>query len=439
MTTAQGQITKPSKATSKKLLGSTGCMQTISEFLTVHKFIAMNLVNRQFYDRIIPEVMTQRKLYPNIDPQMHLFIYNQQLWGVKVASKSTTLEIDFEDDKWFHDNQHEFDEKGHQWPEMLIDFKEIGQDETDPQLKIGQKEDVLIQYCFQVRKDKFLIFPLTDTVNVTRGLFIELGDKHKKEKMQVTKTSPAPRELIRPGVCPQKTKGLITDMLFAGGNEEKRCHSYNIEKDVWTEAGVLPNLHTVTEQIMLQYNEKQTITLFVQINFENNCFQMNSAVNKENVRLQASSEEWKWLCKLDLDTIQNFHIKNAFFFEDKLVIFARGQPRNVIEVCCSFFLIFNLVIEGGNLVSVDPDYRYIKLDPLSYAEFQSRPQVTQSGDNLMIRMPQEDNHAEGFPRELLEFTIPNTDFTKDDDLNAHEQNYQKLITIEFKEKSASRA
>lgn len=133
--------------------------------------------------------MTQRKLYPNIDPQMHLFIDQQCLWGVKVPSKSSTLEIDFDtDDRWFHDNQHVFDEKGHQWPEKLIDFRQIGEGESDSSLKIGQKEDVLIQYCFQIRKDKFLIFPLTDTVNVTRGLIIELGERHKKEKPKVTKT-----------------------------------------------------------------------------------------------------------------------------------------------------------------------------------------------------------------------------------------------------------
>ena len=48
-----------------------------------------------------------------------------------------TNEVDFEEDSWFHDNQHEFDVKGHQWPEFLIDFKELGKDESDPQLQIG--------------------------------------------------------------------------------------------------------------------------------------------------------------------------------------------------------------------------------------------------------------------------------------------------------------
>ena len=79
---------------------------------------------------------------------MHLFIHNQQLWGVKVPSRSTTREIDFEEDEWFHDNQHVFDVKGNQWPEFLFDFKDIGKDETDQQLKIGEKEDILIQYIF---------------------------------------------------------------------------------------------------------------------------------------------------------------------------------------------------------------------------------------------------------------------------------------------------
>lgn len=91
------------------------------------------------------------------------------------------------------------------------------------------------------------------------------------------------------------------------------CHSYNIEKNVWTLAGKLPSKHTVTEQIMVQYDEKQTLTLFAIINFENNKFQLKSAINKGPVGLKPTEEEWEWLAdsQLDLD-INNFHIKCAF-------------------------------------------------------------------------------------------------------------------------------
>jgi len=359
---------QPSAAASKKFLSSVGVWQTITEFLPVAKILKLQECSKEFYERLIPRVMYARNMFPSVDPQMHLYIHNQCLWGIKLPSKSVTREVDFEEDEWIHENQHVLDDKGHQWPEKLIDFKELGKDSGDPTLEIGQREDVLIQYVFQVAKDKFIVFPLTDTVLITRGLLIELGDRQKKEAPRVTKTLPVPRELIRPGVLPQKTKGAITDILLCGGNEDKQCHSYNIDRNVWTVAGVLPNLHTVTEQIMVQFNEKQTITLFVMINFEANCFQLNSAINQDNVRLTPSTEGWNWLAKMDLD-IQNFHIKSAFFFEDKLVIFARGQPKGVIEVCCSFFLIFDLVIENGLLKNINPNYRFIKLDPLSYAEF----------------------------------------------------------------------
>jgi hypothetical protein len=49
-------------------------------------------------------------------------------------------------------------------------------------------------------------------------------------------------------------------------------------------------------------------------------------------------------------------------------------------------------------------------------------------------MPQEDNHAQGFPRQLLEFTIPKSDFSENLDLNTTFAN-QKIITVEFKEKA----
>lgn len=85
-------------------------------------------------------------------------------------------------------------------------------------------------------------------------------------------------------------------------------------------------------------------------------------------------ETWSWLAdtSLDLD-INNFHIKSAFVYGTKLIIFSRGQPPGVVEVCCSFFLIFDLVIEKGKITAVNPDYKHIKLDPLTYAEFQAQP------------------------------------------------------------------
>ena len=150
--------------------------------------------------------------------------------------------------------------------------------------------------------------------------------------------------------------------------------------------------------------------------------------------MEPSEEQWTWLADSQLDLeIQNFHIKCAFIHKDKLIIFSRGQPPKVVEVCCSFLLIFDLVIEKGMVSAIDPNYKYIKLDPLTYAEFQVAPQIAQSGDDLLVRMPQEDNHAQGFPRQLLEFTIPKSKFDENLDLNTTFAN-QKIITVEFTEK-----
>lgn len=65
---------------------------------------------------------------------------------------------------------------------------------------------MLIQNTFQIGKNKFLLFPVFETVNVKRGLIVELGDRTKGEKPKVTKTSAPPRELIRPGIVPQTQK-----------------------------------------------------------------------------------------------------------------------------------------------------------------------------------------------------------------------------------------
>jgi hypothetical protein len=42
----------------------------------------------------------------------------------------------------------------------------------------------------------------------------------------------------------------------------------DLETNTWTQAGKLPTFHLVTEQINVQYKENQTITVFVQANFD---------------------------------------------------------------------------------------------------------------------------------------------------------------------------
>ena len=113
----------PNKKVTDALLKSTSGMGVVTEFLTVHKMIQLQLVSKNFYESVIPNVMNQRHMFPSVDPAMHLYIHNQCLWGIKLPSKSMTREVDFEEDEWIHDNQHVLDDKGHQWPEKLIDFK----------------------------------------------------------------------------------------------------------------------------------------------------------------------------------------------------------------------------------------------------------------------------------------------------------------------------
>jgi hypothetical protein len=74
-----------------------------------------------------------------------------------------------------------------------------------------------------------------------------MGDKQKKEKLRAKKIASPPIDLVRPGILPQTIKGTVTDILCCGGNEDRLCHSYNLEKDAWFSAGKLPDKHIVTE------------------------------------------------------------------------------------------------------------------------------------------------------------------------------------------------
>ena len=100
---------------------------------------------------------------------------------------------------------------------------------------------------------------------------------------------------------------------------------------------------------------------------------------------------------MDVD-IENFHIKNASLCGDNLLIFSRGQPNGVYEQCCSFLLILRLTYTGGKVTGVDPNYSYLKLDPIVYAQFAAIPYFSRKDDDTILRVLQEDNYSENFPR-----------------------------------------
>jgi len=112
-------------------------------------------------------------------------------------------------------------------------------------------------------------------------------------------------------------------------------------------------------------------------------------------------KEWTWIFKEDVE-IENFHIKSGVIVGDNIVMLARGKPRNTYEQCCSFLLVYKLIIKEGNVIGFDPKYTYIKLDPTVYAEFKTMPFVFRpDGDQTIIEVMQEDNFSEHFPRQLL--------------------------------------
>ena len=72
------------------------------------------------------------------------------------------------------------------------------------------------------------------------------------------------------------------------------------------------------------------------------------------------------------------------------------------------------------------------MNELAYAEYLLHPIVAKHGDDTIIRMIQEHNYPESFPRQVIEVTVENSNFAEDRSLKTTK--YMKLIDIEFKEK-----
>lgn len=205
-------------------------------------------------------------MYPQINNEMHFFLQEKKLYGLTLTNNTPTREIDFEEDPWRQDYQYVLvppDDKAAQTIEykavLLIDLEE----------HMEKDEVILPHYICRINKFKAAIFFLKESKQITRGVLVEFSPYAEKT---VKKLRGPPSDLFRPGCAPQNMDGMILDdILFLGGNEQLECFNYNISKDEWTPAGTLPKFHLVTETITLVH-KGQTITLYVQVNFDNNCF-----------------------------------------------------------------------------------------------------------------------------------------------------------------------
>ena len=87
--------------------------------------------------------MRNRRLYPCIQNEQHLFIKDNALWSLQITNTTSLREIDFEDDKWRHDDQFEITAGSNTKPKKLFDFKQLGEGKDDPDFKIADDEEVL--------------------------------------------------------------------------------------------------------------------------------------------------------------------------------------------------------------------------------------------------------------------------------------------------------
>lgn len=156
-----------SSPSTKSLLASKDCMGLIANNMPLKSFLNLQLVSKKFYDDVVPSVMNKLKKFPNVDPYMHLFIKDKIVYGMKVSQGTETHLVDFEEDEWLHDYQHEIKDDTHHKPEKLFTIDEL------PLNKDGKSEEVLIQNIVQIKRNMFIVFPLKDSVIVTRGIIVE--------------------------------------------------------------------------------------------------------------------------------------------------------------------------------------------------------------------------------------------------------------------------
>jgi hypothetical protein len=156
-------------------------MQAISENLDLLELLKFNALNHHFYDKMVPEIMKQRRINPKIRLDMHLFLKGKKLYGMAISLADQITEIDFEHDDWRHDSQCVINVQ----PKLLFDF-ETGFGEGKG---LEVKEEIFPHYIIQVSAFKYIVYPLDESIYLTRGFILECVPN---QKPSVKKTSPPP-------------------------------------------------------------------------------------------------------------------------------------------------------------------------------------------------------------------------------------------------------
>ena len=224
--------------------------QTVSYFLRPSELLGLNLVNRYFYEFVVPKITKNRQMYPSLNPETHFFLNKGDMYGINMSNYTQTRLVDFEEDQWRHDNHYVIRDAESTKPELIWkqeDLKKLPDD-----VKLEEEDEIMMQYVIQLSKTEFLVFPVKSSINLQKGLFITL---HPDGKHEYRRTAELPEKLLKPGMQAQYTNNRVSDVVFLGGNEKKQCYSYNLESNTFREAGTLPTFHLVTQQNTAVYND----------------------------------------------------------------------------------------------------------------------------------------------------------------------------------------
>ena len=66
----------------QRLLKSTNSMDTISQYLSYSQLLEWQLINQNFYDKLVPEITRNRNLNPPVKSDVHIFLKEKTVYGL---------------------------------------------------------------------------------------------------------------------------------------------------------------------------------------------------------------------------------------------------------------------------------------------------------------------------------------------------------------------
>ena len=264
-----------------RLFNSYGAMSVISEFLTMKEIVTMQVLNKHFYNSVVPKMRTKIEL-----PSLNLVLES--------ARKSISV-------GFWRDNVRQCSQQ------EILKIGE-GEGEINP-TELGFKE-IYFQYFIAFGHRTLIAFPIEHEAILTEGFIVKFDNNWKF--LSSEKMTNLGENTMRPTACVIH-QGNAKKLLMLGGRQDRSSQLYDFTAKTWSLSPKLPLGHNITTNITINWKEKAVFTFIIdaQLTIKSAVLDLENCVWTNHDTENTSEMEWAMNLSQQTHKIDRLHLKTG--------------------------------------------------------------------------------------------------------------------------------